>query len=66
MAKKWEKFSATASLGFIHRGHLQQGHSLMTSCLTQNGASGEESPFFEARALYSFGLIHENHGDEIK
>eukprot|EP00898_Chlorokybus_atmophyticus_P004570 jgi/Chlat1/5113/Chrsp33S05124 len=63
-ATNWAKFSATAGLGVIHRGHLQQGRSLMGPYLPQNGVSG--SPFSEGGALYALGLIHANHGEGIK
>lgn len=63
-ATNWAKFSAIAGLGVIHRGHLQQGRSLMAPYLPQNGASG--SPFSEGGALYALGLIHTNHGEGIK
>ncbi|GLJ52933.1 hypothetical protein SUGI_1127550 [Cryptomeria japonica] len=65
-ATNWAKFSATAGLGVIHRGHLQQGRSLMAPYLPQNGASGGGSPFSEGGALYALGLIHANHGEGIK
>jgi 26S proteasome regulatory subunit N2 len=60
----WAKFSATAGLGVIHRGHLQQGRALMAPYLPQNGVSG--SPYSEGGALYALGLIHANHGESIK
>jgi hypothetical protein len=65
-ATNWAKFSATAGLGVIHRGHLQQGRSLMAPYLPQNGATGGGSPFSEGGALYALGLIHANHGEGIK
>uniref|UniRef100_A0A0C9RKZ0 26S proteasome non-ATPase regulatory subunit 1 homolog n=1 Tax=Wollemia nobilis TaxID=56998 RepID=A0A0C9RKZ0_9CONI len=65
-ATNWAKFSATAGLGVIHRGHLQQGRSLMAPYLPQNGASGGGSPYSEGGALYALGLIHANHGEGIK
>ena len=43
-ATNWAKFSATAGLGVIHRGHLQQGRSLMAPYLPQSGAGGGGSP----------------------
>ncbi|XP_052189508.1 26S proteasome non-ATPase regulatory subunit 1 homolog A-like isoform X2 [Diospyros lotus] len=64
-ATNWAKFSATAGLGVIHRGHLQQGRSLMAPYLPQNGAGGG-SPYSEGGALYALGLIHANHGEGIK
>jgi 26S proteasome regulatory subunit N2 len=65
-ATNWSKFSATAGLGVIHRGHLQQGRALMAPYLPQNGAVGSASPYSEGGALYALGLIHANHGEGIK
>ncbi|GMQ09911.1 hypothetical protein CsSME_00053122 [Camellia sinensis var. sinensis] len=65
-ATNWAKFSATAGLGVIHRGHLQQGRSLMAPYLPQSGAGGGGSPYSEGGALYALGLIHANHGKGIK
>ncbi|CAO2206165.1 unnamed protein product [Urochloa humidicola] len=65
-ATNWSKFSATAGLGVIHRGHLQQGRALMAPYLPQNGAIGSASPYSEGGALYALGLIHANHGEGIK
>ncbi|CAM6098679.1 unnamed protein product [Calypogeia fissa] len=64
-ATNWAKFSATAGLGVIHRGHLRQGRSLMAPYLPQNGTGGA-SPYSEGGALYALGLIHANHGEGIK
>ncbi|KAK4482545.1 hypothetical protein RD792_009705 [Penstemon davidsonii] len=64
-ATNWAKFSATAGLGVIHKGHLQQGRSLMAPYLPQGGAGGG-SPYSEGGALYALGLIHANHGEGIK
>ncbi|KAL5537890.1 hypothetical protein UlMin_045294 [Ulmus minor] len=65
-ATNWAKFSATAGLGVIHRGHLQQGRSLMVPYLPQGAAGGGGSPYSEGGALYALGLIHANHGEGIK
>ncbi|CAK9155325.1 unnamed protein product [Ilex paraguariensis] len=65
-ATNWAKFSATAGLGVIHKGHLRQGRSLMTPYLPQGGAGGGGSPYSEGGALYALGLIHANHGEGIK
>nr|CAE03647.2 OSJNBa0060N03.12 [Oryza sativa Japonica Group] len=65
-ATNWAKFSATAGLGVIHRGHLQQGRALMAPYLPQSGAVGGGSPYSEGGALYALGLIHANHGEGIK
>ncbi|PWA84384.1 26S proteasome regulatory complex component [Artemisia annua] len=45
-ATNWASFSATAGLGVIHHGHLQQGRSFMAPYLPQNGSSGG-SPYSE-------------------
>ncbi|OIS96942.1 PREDICTED: 26S proteasome non-ATPase regulatory subunit 1 homolog A-like [Nicotiana attenuata] len=65
-ATNWAKFSATAGLGVIHSGHLQQGRSLMAPYLPQGGGGGGGSPYSEGGALYALGLIHANHGEGIK
>ncbi|KAG4999307.1 26S proteasome non-ATPase regulatory subunit 1 A [Glycine soja] len=65
-ATNWAKFSATAGLGVIHRGHLQQGRSLMAPYLPQGGTGAGGSPYSEGGALYALGLIHANHGEGIK
>ncbi|MQL85616.1 hypothetical protein Taro_018134 [Colocasia esculenta] len=65
-AINWAKFSATAGLGVIHRGQLQQGRSLMAPYLPHGGASAGSSPYSEGGALYALGLIHANHGEGIK
>ncbi|XP_002518109.3 26S proteasome non-ATPase regulatory subunit 1 homolog A [Ricinus communis] len=65
-ATNWAKFSATAGLGVIHRGHLQQGRALMRPYLPQGGSGGGGSPYSEGGALYALGLIHANHGEGIK
>ncbi|KAK9844017.1 hypothetical protein WJX81_001983 [Elliptochloris bilobata] len=62
-ATNWAKFSATAGLGVIHRGHLAQGRNLMAPYLPPS-ASG--SPYSEGGALYALGLIHTNHGQAIR
>lgn len=65
-ATNWAKFSATAGLGVIHKGHLKQGRALMAPYLPQTGAAGGGSPYSEGGALYALGLIHANHGEGIK
>ncbi|KAI8467935.1 MAG: 26S proteasome regulatory subunit [Monoraphidium minutum] len=59
-ATNWAKFSATAGLGVIHRGQLQQGKALLAPYLPRDGAGG--SPYSEGGALYALGLIAANHG----
>lgn len=46
------------------RGHLSQGRALMAPYLPRDGASG--SPYSEGGALYALGLIHANHGQDIR
>ncbi|KAL0904752.1 hypothetical protein M5K25_026900 [Dendrobium thyrsiflorum] len=65
-ATNWAKFSATAGLGVIHKGHLKQGRALMAPYLPQTGAAGGGSPYSEGGALYALGFIHANHGEGIK
>ncbi|CAG8541004.1 10235_t:CDS:10, partial [Funneliformis caledonium] len=59
-ATNWSKFSATAALGVIHKGHLSQGLSLLHPYLPQDGVSG--SSYSEGGSLFALGLIHANHG----
>jgi len=61
-ATNWAKFSATAGLGVIHKGHLVEGLSLLAPYLPRGSIS---SPYSEGGALYALGLIHANHGEGI-
>jgi len=63
-ATNWAKFSATAGLGVIHKGHLKEGLSLLGPYLPQ-AAGGSSSPYSEGGALYALGIIHANHGEKI-
>lgn len=64
-ATNWAKFSATASIGVIHKGHHQESLKLLEPYLPQNGQSG--SAYQEGGALYALGLIHNNHaGDKLE
>merc|ERR1719424_2414174 len=58
-ATNWGKFTATATLGVTHRGHVKQAMSLMAPYLPQQGMSA--SPFSEGGALFALGIIHANH-----
>ncbi|GJJ69702.1 26S proteasome regulatory subunit N2 [Entomortierella parvispora] len=62
-ATNWSKFSATAALGVIHKGHLSQGLKLLEPYLPQEGVTA--SPYSEGGSLFALGLIHANHGDEV-
>ncbi|CAG8448243.1 2744_t:CDS:10 [Cetraspora pellucida] len=59
-ATNWSKFSATAALGVIHKGHLSQGLTLLQPYLPQDGVNG--SSYSEGGSLFALGLIHANHG----
>jgi len=60
-ASNWGKFSATASIGVVHKGHLSESMSLLQPYLPQNGTNSS-SPYSEGGALYALGLIHANCG----
>ncbi|KAK3812920.1 MAG: armadillo-type protein [Benniella sp.] len=62
-ATNWSKFSATAALGVIHKGHLSQGLNLLQPYLPQDGVMA--SPYSEGGSLFALGLIHANHGDDV-
>lgn len=62
-ASNWSKFSATAALGVIHKGHLKQGMTLLGPYLPQDGTTG--SAYSEGGSLYALGLIHANHGGSV-
>jgi 26S proteasome regulatory subunit N2 len=63
-ATNWAKFSATAGLGVIHKGHLKEGRSLLAPYLP-TGTGASSSAFSEGGALYGLGIIHANHGEKI-
>jgi 26S proteasome regulatory subunit N2 len=62
-ATNWAKFTATASLGVIHKGHEKEALHLMSTYLPKD--SGPGSAYSEGGGLYALGLIHANHGGEI-
>jgi 26S proteasome regulatory subunit N2 len=59
-ATNWAKFTATASLGVVHKGHVRESMNLLAPYLSQGGVSA--SPYSEGGALYAMGLIHANKG----
>ena len=59
-ASNWSKFSAVASIGVVHKGHVHESMNLLQPYLPQGGQSS--SPFSESGALYALGLIHANKG----
>lgn len=69
-ASNWAKFSATASLGVIHAGHITEAMHLLQPYLPANpsdDADGGGSPvapsggYAEGGSLYALGLIHGSH-----
>jgi 26S proteasome regulatory subunit N2 len=59
-ATNWAKFSATAGLGSIHRGHTGRARALMAPYLPRGsgGSGGSASSYSEGGALFAVGLIH--------
>ncbi|CAF0936152.1 unnamed protein product, partial [Didymodactylos carnosus] len=62
-ATNWAKFTAAASLGVIHKGHIKEALNLMSAYLPKDSMGN--SPFAEGGGLYALGLIHANHGGDI-
>jgi len=65
-ATNWSKFSATAALGVIHRGHLSQGMKLLTPYLPGAASGTTSSPYTEGGSLFGLGLIFANHGRSVE
>lgn len=62
-ASNWAKFTATASIGVVHMGHIAQSIQLLQPYLPQGGVSS--SPYSEGGALYALGLVHANRGGVV-
>lgn len=62
-AINWSKFTATASLGLIHKKHEKEALNLMQQYLPKDSSSN--SGYTEGGGLYALGLIHANHGAAI-
>lgn len=63
-ATNWGKFTATAALGSIHKGNLDQGRTILEPYLPRSEgapASAAASVYSEGGALYALGLISANH-----
>jgi 26S proteasome regulatory subunit N2 len=63
-ATNWAKFTATSTLGVIHRGHEKDALDLLSAYLPKSTASST-SGFMEGGGLYALGLIHAGHGTHI-
>mmetsp|Transcript_451 Transcript_451/g.1081 ORF Transcript_451/g.1081 Transcript_451/m.1081 type:complete len:954 (+) Transcript_451:346-3207(+) len=62
-ATNWAKFTATASLGVIHKGNVKPSMDLLQPYLpSELGAGASQSPYSEGGALYALGLIHAAEG----
>ncbi|EQC29693.1 hypothetical protein SDRG_12693 [Saprolegnia diclina VS20] len=63
-ASNWAKFTATASIGVIHKGHTRESMNLLAPYLpsTPGVPSPTSNPYSEGGALYALGLIHANKG----
>ncbi|EGG23821.1 26S proteasome regulatory subunit S1 [Cavenderia fasciculata] len=59
----WTKFSATASLGIINRGHIKESKTILKSYLPASTPNAH--PYSESGALYALGLIHAGHGEAV-
>ena len=61
-ATNWAKFSATAALGVIHKGHFEEGMNILGPYLpTENpGASSgvQGAQYSEGGSLYALGLVN--------
>jgi len=64
-ATNWAKFTATASLGVIHKGHEKDALKFMATYLPKDSGNNGGSAYAEGGGLYALGLIHVNHGGEI-
>ncbi|KAF8585578.1 26S proteasome regulatory complex, non-ATPase subcomplex, Rpn2/Psmd1 subunit [Ramaria rubella] len=61
-ASNWSKFSATAALGVIHKGHFEQSMTLLGPYLPGADASASSSVFSEGGSLYALGIINAGMG----
>ena len=61
-AQNWAKFTATASLGVIHRGNLVDGKKVMTPYLPGSRAT---SRYIKGGSLYGLGLIYAGFGRDV-
>lgn len=71
-ATNWAKFSATASLGVLHRGHISQAFHLLSPYIAANqpGARApggpSASPYAEGGGLFALGMIYANYGAPVR
>lgn len=61
LASNWSKFSATAAIGVIHKGHYEESMNILGPYLPQanGGSSGiAGAAYSEGGALYALGLVN--------
>lgn len=60
LASNWAKFSTTAALGVIHKGHFEEGMTILGPYLPQAGGESQiqGAAYSEGGALYALGLIN--------
>lgn len=61
-AQNWAKFTATASLGVIHKGNLVDGQKVMSPYLPGSRSS---SRYIKGGSLYGLGLLYAGFGKDI-
>jgi len=61
-AVNWAKFSTTAGLGVIHKGHFKEAMNVLAPYLPRPGS---ESAYIEGGSLYALGLINAHLGHKI-
>lgn len=60
-ANHWSRFTATAAIGVINQGHLEDGFNLLSSAgFLPSGTPGPD--YAGGGALYALGLTYVNHG----
>jgi len=62
-ALNWAKFTMTAGIGVIHKGHIKEAMNILDSYLPKPG--DDSSPYIAGGSLYALGLIYANHGEKI-
>ncbi|OSX67352.1 hypothetical protein POSPLADRAFT_1042584 [Postia placenta MAD-698-R-SB12] len=65
LASNWAKFSATAALGVIHKGHFEESMNILGPYLPQQGGQDSGIPgaaYSEGGALYALGLVNAGFG----
>ncbi|CCU98339.1 unnamed protein product [Malassezia sympodialis ATCC 42132] len=64
-ASNWSKFTATAALGVLHRGSLEEGLTILRPYLPPENGAPSSSVYSEGGSLFALGLIHANHGASV-